>query len=514
MPGDDGKTGRAKGHVYLVGAGPGPGGLITVRGLELLRSCDTLVYDRLCGEELLAETDFSCERIYVGKKAGCHSMEQEEINRLLVSKANEGRKVVRLKGGDPFVFGRGGEEAEYLAAAQIPYTIVPGVTSAVAAPELAGIPVTHRGLSRSFHVITAHTGEKEPAAVRRYLDAQIRGLKDAEGTFVFLMGLSVLDSICELLLQYGRAPACPAAVISGGGRFDELVIRGTVADIAGRAKREGAFSPAVIVVGEAAALSLLADNSGPLQGVCVGMTGTAELQEKLGRYLRKAGAKTVCVQELWTQACAEQEQYFRELAVYTWIVFTSASGVRLFFEEFRKRRLDIRKLAGVRIAVIGGGTADKLQSYGFFADFMPDTYTAKALAEGLMARLDPVADRVLLYQAQEGNPVLEKRLQNAGVAVRRANAYVTKAGFACHSDLLRTLAYLTFASSSGVKAFCGAYPHIFAQPFMRGLCCVAIGVQTARALEEAGCQNIVTARSFTAQGLAEAVAEHERKKRR
>lgn len=495
------------GHVYLVGAGPGSRDLITIKGMELLHNCHTVVYDSLSGEELLSEADSSCERIYVGKRAGRHSMSQEEINGILIRKAKEGRTVVRLKGGDPFVFGRGGEEAESLHDAHIPYTLVPGVSSAIAVPELAGIPVTHRGLSRSFHVITAHSKEREPEKIRAYLGNQIAGLKDAEGTLVFLMGLSVLDTICELLLHQGKAPDCPAAVVSGGTRYCETVIRGTLADIGDRVKQEGIVSPAVIVIGETAALSLKTENFLPLHGIRVGMTGTRSLQEKLGRALRRAGAETLCIQELLTERSEGQDKYFVDLSAYTWIVFTSAVGVQLFFDGLSEREIDMRKLSGIKIAVIGSGTADKLRTYGIFADFMPDVYTAEMLAEGLAGCLDKVRDSVLLYQAQEGNPVLERTLRETGINVQRADAYMTKPG-TCHCrDELHTLSYLTFASSSGVKAFCMENPYIFTESYMRNVCCAAIGEKTAQALEKAGCINFLTADTYTVEGLVKAVTE-------
>lgn len=504
----DGNQGKInRGHVYLVGAGPGSADLITVRGLRLLQRCDTVVYDRLAGEELLSETKPSCERIYAGKRGGHPSMTQEEINHILLEKAAKGRMVVRLKGGDPFVFGRGGEEAECLMQAQIPFTYVPGVTSAVSVPGLAGIPVTHRELSRSFHVITAHTTDRDEAAREVYLRSQIEGVKAAEGTLIFLMGCSCLEMICRLLLESGKPPQFPAAVVARGTRYDETVISGTISDLAGRVREANVKSPAIIIAGDTASFCLRTESSLPLSGVRIGLTGTRALTERLSQTLREAGAETVWVQELFVHKRDGQEQYFENLSVYTWIVFTSANGVRIFWEQMRERNLDVRILGGVKVAVIGSGTADCLREYGLWADYMPDTYTAGALAAGLLKLLDRERDRVLLYQAREGNPVLEETFRRYGINTERAFAYTVEAGELHSWAALDTLTYLTFASSSGVRGFIREDPERFARKELRHLRAVAIGEKTAQALAGAGCKHIVTAASCTVRGLTQAIVE-------
>jgi len=500
------------GHVYLVGAGPGSRGLMTVRGLELLQRCDVLVYDRLCGEELPGEARPGCERIYAGKKAGDHGLGQAQINRLLVEKARAGMMVVRLKGGDAFVFGRGGEEAECLLAAGIPFSIVPGVTSAVAAPEMAGIPVTHRALSRSFHVITAQPSEREPEKVRAYLRGQIEGLRDAEGTFVFLMGLSSIDMICGLLLECGRPPGLAVAVVSSGSRYNEVCVRGTLADIGARAREAHLVSPAVIVVGEVAGLCLRSPAALPLQGRRIGMVGTEHFTKKLGAMLREAGAETLVAVSLIPRPLAGQDAYFTQLATYTWIVFTSSYGVEFFLGQLRERKLDVRSLAGAKMAVIGAGTAQALAQYGIFPSYMPQTYTARALAAGLAQRMEKGRDRVLLYQAREGNPVLEETLRECGVEVVRARAYATEPEGACARETLETLSYLTFASGQGVAAFCESYPGFFREAERGKVRIAAIGSETARALCKAGCRDPLVASVFTARGLAEAIVDEEKEK--
>lgn len=243
------------GTVYLVGAGCGEADLITVRGLRLLESCHVVVYDDLIAPDLLNAAPAGAERVYMGKREGRHSASQEEICALLIDRARSGRAVVRLKGGDPFVFGRGGEEALALQAAGVPFEVVPGVTSATAIPALAGIPVTHRGLSRSVHIVTAHTADT-PDGLPPGLD----GLARLDGTLVFLMGLSRLEKIAQRLLAAGRSPGTPAAVLSGGNAPHPAAVRGTLADIAGKTRAANVQPPAVIVVGETAALELTAQN--------------------------------------------------------------------------------------------------------------------------------------------------------------------------------------------------------------------------------------------------------------
>jgi len=499
----------AMSHVYLVGAGPGSRDLITVRGMELLRGCDTVIYDRLSGE-LPGEIREGCERIYVGKQAGKPGMTQGEINELLVRKAREGKRVVRLKGGDPFVFGRGGEEAECLAAAHIPFTVVPGVTSAVAVPELAGIPVTHRELSRSFHVITAHTAERDGEKIKAYLRRQIEGLRDAEGTFVFLMGLAWVETICELFMESGRPPSLPAAVISSGSRYNERIVRGTLADMGERIGKEKLPSPGIFLAGETAALSLKGETVLPLRGKRVGVTGTEEMTERLGKRLREAGAEVLTVQRLFIREPGGQDACFSGLVAgvpdrYTWIVFTSRNGVRLFLDRLLECRTDIRILSGIKLAAIGRGTEKALMERGLRADFVPDIYTAEHLAEGLAGLLSPERDRVLLWQAKDANPAPEKVLRAAGIRADRVSAYETAAGRRCGVEELAGLEYLAFCSSSGVAAFCVEDPHIFQREEMRDVKVFAIGTKTAQALEAAGCKNVRTGNAFTTEHLAEAI---------
>ena len=287
-----------RGKVYLVGGGCGPADLMTLRGLRLLRSCEVLVWDDLLAPELAAAAPETAEKIYAGKRLGRRAMAQEDIHALLIDRARAGKRVVRLKGGDPFLFGRGGEEAQALNRAGIPWEAVPGVSSALAIPAEAGIPVTHRGVSRSVHIVTAHA-----AGTAEELPEGLEELARLPGTLVFLMGLSRLSRLARGLMEAGMDPRTPAAVISGGNAPCPMTVRGTLADIGERAA--AVRPPAVIVVGGTAGMDLLADRTagerGPLKGTLVGLTGTGAMGEKLSRLFRDLGAETVTVQRSWVE---------------------------------------------------------------------------------------------------------------------------------------------------------------------------------------------------------------------
>ena len=341
------------GCVWLIGAGCGSADLITVRGLELLRQCDVVVYDDLIDSALLSEAPREAKRIYMGKRCGKHSAPQEEISHVLVEEARAGRKVARLKGGDPYVFGRGGEEAQALRAAGIPYEEVPGISSAIAIPAAAGIPVTHRGVSRSLHIITGHTAADG-------LPENIEHLAALEGTLVFLMGLSHLEQIAGSLLEAGKAPDTPAAVISGGNAAHPMTVRATLGTIAQRAREADVRPPAVIVVGGTAAIDLSGTVEKPLAGVRVGLTGTDEMAARLRSALEPLGARTWHVERAEVQELPVEiapAELFRDRR---WLVFTSANGVETFFRRLRRERVDLRRLAGCRFAVIGASTGAAL----------------------------------------------------------------------------------------------------------------------------------------------------------
>lgn len=525
-----------KGMVLLIGAGPGDPGLITVKGLQCLKDCDAVVYDFLASEELLGVTRPDCRRIYVGKRAGHHSMKQPEINRLLVDLAKEGLCVARLKGGDPFVFGRGGEEALALEAEGIPYRLIPGVTSAVAVPECAGIPVTHRAISRSFHVITGHTEGEEGG-----LPPEFQQLAKLPGTLVFLMGLRSLPAIVDGLLAAGRPESLPAAVIENGTTPSARTVRGTLLDICGKVEAAGLHTPAIIVVGETAALDFSSREGLPLDGTVVGITGTATFRERLGTLLTSLGARVECAGAMEVVSFADSPAVraaCENLESYGITVFTSANGVRLFFKGLLDSGRDFRALGSMKFAVIGPGTAAELKKYGFRADYMPSVYRTGELAELLVKVAGEAAactgtaaaatfPRILIARAKGGSPELTKVLAKAAIpfddvalydvsgklagmgrtGAEHIGAENTSAEHAAaeHTGAKR-LDYLTFASASGVEAYFEQMGEE-ALGSMEGLKTVCIGDVTARALKERGRETDLLAKEFTVRGMVEAILD-------
>lgn len=488
------------GSVYLVGAGCGQADLITVRGLALLRSCEVVVYDDLIAGELLDAVPESAEKIYMGKRSGKHSAPQSEICALLIEKARQGKTVVRLKGGDPFVFGRGGEELLALREAGIPCEMVPGISSSLAIPALSGIPVTHRGVSQSVHIVTAHTADT-PDGLPAYFDRLAR----LPGTLVFLMGLTHLPQILRRLTAAGMPADTPAAVVSGGNSPHPVTVRGTLADLEEKTRTAGVRSPAVIVVGRTAELDLSSTMPRPLQGACVGLTGTPAVTQSLQAALEAQGARVFLAE----RSIVEPLEVSFDLNTLCdgrphWLVFTSANGVQLFFREASRREIDLRRLSACRFAVIGPATARALKAHGILADLCPDTYTGEALGQMLLQNVGPGEDIVLL-RSRIGSRELFQTLA-AEHPVRDIPLYDIRldpglADAACQRP--DAADYLTFSSASGVDLFfdsAGAVPE--------GTVCVCIGEVTARALRRRYSKPFLVAPEISVQGIVRAIREH------
>lgn len=495
---------KKTGVVYLVGAGPGDPGLITEKGLWKLRICDAVVYDSLASERLLDEVRPECRKIYVGKRAGAHSMKQEEINRLLVELAGEGLSVVRLKGGDPFVFGRGGEEILALSHAKIPYEVVSGVTSAVAALASAGIPVTHRAVSRSFHVMTGHTLSEEGT-----LPEDFEAFAGLNGTLVFLMGLGNLPLIADGLLKQGKSEETPAAVIQNGTLLEQKVVRGTLKNIREKVKEAGIGSPAIIVVGETAALDFSSTYRQPLEGCRIGVTGTESFGLRLLKALESLGGTGAYILRLSLKSRRGEEamkKAYEQLSSYTWIVFTSANGVKEFFLGLLEQGYDFRSVGHVKFAAVGKGTAEELQSHGFIADYIPDRYQVKDLAEGLRSLMWE-KDRILIPRSSGGSKELNQVLDEAGIFYEDVVLYDVEwdgTGDEKRREALKDLDYVAFASASGVEAFFQGSEQAGRQ-VLEGKKVACIGDMTARALMEYGKKADVVADVYTALGLSEAI---------
>ena len=500
------------GKVYLVGAGPGDPGLITVKGLEMLRRARVVVYDQLASPELLKEAPPDAELIYVGKKAGAHALPQEEINRLLVAKAREARVVVRLKGGDPFVFGRGGEEAEALAAAGVPFEVVPGVTSAVAVPAYAGIPVTHRDLAA---LVTFVTGHEDPTKGRSDIPWEI--LARQPGTLVFLMGVKNLAENCAKLLAGGRPPDTPAAVIQEGTLLSQRTVTGTLADIAVRAEEAGIRPPAILVVGEVAGLRerLKWWETRPLFGKVAVVTRTREQAGALSRLLTEAGARVVeipALKLLPPEDFGPLDRALAHLTDYRWLIFTSANGVEAFFRRLGERGRDLRAVGHLKLAAIGPATAQALVRRGLTADLVPESFVAEGLAEGLLPLLHP-GDRVLLPRAAQAREALPELLRHAGVEVEVVPVYrmvpppeIPEAARPFLEEARVDI--LTFASSATVHHFAALVGRERFLTLARRAVVAAIGPITAQALGEYGITPQVQPSTYTIPALAEAVVAH------
>lgn len=451
------------GCVYLVGAGCGRADLLTLRGKARLERCDAVVYDDLIDPAILDFAPPTAERIYMGKRAGSHSAAQTEISAKLVELAAQGNVVVRLKGGDPFLFGRGGEEILALKEAGISFEEVPGIPSAIAIPAAAGIPVTHRGLSRSLHIITGHTADTPDG-----LPLHLEELARCEGTLVFLMGLGKLPLIVRRLMECGRNPATPAAVLSGGNSPNPATVRGTLADIAEQAAH--VRPPAVIVVGDVAGLDLTSTLPAPLAGVRVGLVGTRAVTDKLAAGLGNLGAETVCVCRLVPVELPLDFDWARlSSPASKWVVLTSVNGVEIFFRKLRTAGVDLRQLHACRFAVIGEATQTALAAHGITADLCPEHFTSMALAEALTKTANP-EDEIFLFRCARGAAILAHLPR----AVDLHTYDLVRDDRLPTADLDR-LDYLTLCSAGGVKEFFARY----------GTCpshvrCVCIGEATAR----------------------------------
>jgi uroporphyrinogen III methyltransferase/synthase len=479
--------------VYLVGAGPGDPELITVRGAAALAAADVVVYDRLASPALLELAPRDAELISAAKAPGAVELTQDEINAVLVERGRAGSTVVRLKGGDPFVFGRGGEEAEALAAAGVPFEVVPGITSAIGAASYAGIPVTHRGLSTHFTVVTGH---EDPAKGRT--DVEWEALARAGGTLVILMGAGNISEIARRLIDGGRDPSTPVAAVRNGTRADQRTVRATLATIADA----GVRAPSAIVVGEVAALNLAWFENRPLFGRSVVVTRAREQTSELRARLELLGADVI---ELPAIAIEPVAVTLPDLSSYDWLVFTSANGVDAFFERgLGTAGLDARALGGVRVAVIGPGTERALTARGVIADLVPERVVAEALLDAFPKPDRPEA-RVLIARAEKARDVLPDGLAEVGYAVDILPVYRTVRAEPDAAAVTRVrdgrVDAITFTSSSTVTNLCdllGSDPD--PQPIV-----VSIGPVTSRTARERGLVVHAEADPHTIDGLVDAL---------
>lgn len=512
---NSGDADLAIGTVYLVGAGPGDPGLITVKGLSRLRASDVIVYDRLVSQEILSHAPEGAELIYCGKRPNHHAMSQDDINACLVEKALAGHTVCRLKGGDPTVFGRGGEEALELRAHGIPFEIVPGITSAIAAGGYAGVPVTLRGVASSFAVATGHEDPtKEEAAV------DWRRLATATDTLVILMGVGGFDAIAQELIAGGRDGATPIAFISWATHPRQRTFVSTLSRGAEDIATHGIEAPAVIVVGEvvrsAEALSWFERR--PLAGKRVLVTRTRDQVSEVSRLLEEQGAVPV---ELPLIRIVEPEDWgpfdraVDEIATYDWLVLSSANGVRAMRDRLLARGLDVRALAGPKVAAVGVKTAEELQALGLRVDVCPDRYVAEDLAEALVSE-GIAGKRILLARAAEGRDVVVLRAREVGATVNDTPVYrtvpVQEYDERVIGDLLAgRIDVVTFASSSTVRFFLDVLGRERALEALEGARVACIGPITEATATEAGIRVDVQPAEHTVEAMVAAIVESYRR---
>ncbi|MGA1539104.1 MAG: uroporphyrinogen-III C-methyltransferase [Chthoniobacterales bacterium] len=497
-----------KGICYLVGAGPGDPGLLTMRGREVLGRAGVVVYDNLVNPELLAFAAEQAELIYAGKKSGDHAMAQEDINRLLVEKTKAGHRVVRLKGGDPFVFARGAEEALELARAGLRFEVVPGVSSALAGPAAAGIPVTVRTMNTVLTIFSGHLdpSSDEGAAVYARIGA-------APGTKVMLMGMERLAGIAAVMIAGGASPDEPAAVIRHATRGDQQTVTATLGDIAARAGEAGLAAPSVVVIGEVVRLApeLAAAMARPLAGRRIVVTRSRAQVSTLTAALRDLGAD-VCQMPLIKREPPPDLREFAELVqdahAYEWLVFTSANGVEAFFEIFDKLYDDAREIGGVKFAAVGAATAQRLKERHYHVDLVAENFHAASLAETLRRQADVENVKILVVRPEETGGELAADLSKMGAIVDEAVAYRTVAEADDRTRARERLVsggadLVVFTSSSTVRNF-----FALKLPLPSGVKFASIGPVTTRTLEEFGARPAVEAARHDVPGLVEAISSY------
>ena len=495
--------------LFLVGAGPGDPGLLTLRAAAVLAAADVLLYDALASDPIVALAPAGCERIFVGKRGSDHAMAQEAIETLMIAKAREGKYVVRLKGGDPFVFGRGGEEAQALHAAGIQFEIVPGISSALAAPAYAGIPVTHREFNP---VLTIATGHEDPAKPESTLDWA--ELANPHRTLVLLMAMGNLASICERLIAHGRAPQTPAAVIQDGTRPTQRTVTGTLATIAAVAEQAGLRAPAIVVVGDVVSLrdELRWYDTAPLFGKRVLITRPTQQAQDFARALYARGVEPILASTIAIVPPDDAMPAHRaidDLASYRWIVFTSQNGVDAFFDRLASLDADARYIGATKVAAIGSKTVERLREYGIRADLLPAVFVSEEIGRALIEATHK-GDRILIFRAQDARDVLPEMLEDAERKPHVVAAYKTI--FDVDPQFAKKVAradVLTFTSASTVRGYVellgGAEP---ARDAARNKLIACIGPITAEAADGAGLHVDVVADVFTTDGLLDALEAH------
>ncbi|MNS22115.1 Uroporphyrinogen-III C-methyltransferase [compost metagenome] len=505
------------GRVYLVGAGPGDARLITLKGLACIQKADVVVYDRLASPRLLKHMKRGAEKIYVGKRTDRHTMKQEDINQLLVDLALEGKIVTRLKGGDPTIFGRVGEEAELLRQNGIEYEIVPGITSAISVPAYAGIPVTHRDYASSLSIITGH---ESPDKLEHSI--QWDKVTQATGTLIFMMGVSNIGYISRQLIKHGRSPETPVALVRWGTRAEQATLTGTLADIEQKVLEANFQPPAVIVVGDVVLQrdKLKWAESLPLFGKRILVTRSRSQASELVEKIEDLGGEPYEFPVIETRLPESEEskrdvaEAMTQLSSYDWVFFTSVNGVEYFFEHLNRLGKDVRSLYGARIVAVGPATKDELQRRGIIAESLPERFQAEGLAEAYGQQL-VAGQNVFLPRGNMARAWLPEFLREKGLSVTEAVTYETVAVSEEDDELLKLIEKgrihaITFTSSSTVRNLVEALRRMgLKDPVqaLRNAAIACIGPVTAKTAEEYGFKVTMVAGEATLDGIIHSLCD-------
>lgn len=499
----------SKGKVILVGSGPGDPGLLTIKAKETIEKADVLIYDYLANPKFLEYAPPGAEVYYVGKKGGDHTLPQEEINKLILKEAEEGKIVVRLKGGDPFIFGRGGEEAEELADRGIDFEVVPGVTAGSAASAYAGIPLTHRSFTSTVAFITGHEDPTKPES-----DIAWDKIATGIGTLVFYMGIKNLPNIVENLLKNGRSPDTPAAVIRWGTTPRQETLIGTLATIVDQTQKSGIKPPAITVVGEVIALKEKLDwfEKKPLFGKNIIVTRAREQASEFAEMLELKGANVIqfpTIDIIPPESWEPIDKAIHCLEEYTWIIFTSVNGVSFFVQRLKENGKDIRDLKGIKICAIGPRTAEGIEKFGVRVDFVPTEYRAEAIIAGL-EKNNLKGKKLLLPRAKEAREILPVKLSEMGAVVDVVEAYRAVKPEGDREEVRSMLEggkidMVTFASSSTVTNFLDMFEEGVAVKLLKNAPVACIGPVTEKTAVENGLTPVVIPKDYTLDCMTEAI---------